>query len=1135
MEYKFRFSVIIPVYRTEKYLTQMLDSVIGQDIGFEKHIQIILVRDKSQTDSEETCLAYQKRYPQNIVCAAQEQIGLSAAYNEGIRHVQGKYVNFSGSAFGWKKSSFRAVYEFFEKRQGRIDVVFGQAGRNRVIDVLEQYTCLPGDVSAAVFRADVLAAHQFDERLRETPEAEFVNAVILDKLKFGVVADARQTAFRGDSASSCEESHQTDEWYLDVPRYDYMEIIRTSVEKYGEVLPYVQYRIACEIPSRLRDDCSRVLVEDEQQMYEERLREVFTHLDDDILCQPDKMNAWYRMYVLSLKYGSDIRAQLQYRNASLFFKNIKIYSFESKSLFSVDVLEVADEMLHLAGRIWCPFADELSVFFENERGECFPVAAKPAGFRTATVFGRELIRVQGFEITLPLEGTHSYTAYGAYQQESPRSLFIRLGKFARLSREVQESYYEGDGYRITLDKKETGFHICKEQFFPHLWQEIKLLARCLRDGKYGIAGYRMLSRLIRPFLRKERWLVMERIHVAGDNAEHFYRFLKQHEEKDIRSFFVISDKSPDFEKMKRIGAVLPFRKFRYKLNVLLAKNIISSQAEDNLYNPWDKDGVYIRDLFRYRFVFLQHGIIKDDLSEWLNKMNKNLQMFVTSARPEYQSILDGDYFYDESVVKLTGLPRYDNLKQDIISEKSILFLPTWRFSLAGPLDNDTGERAYQPSFKDSDFFRFYQKLIQDERLLDVLKKHGYKGRFFLHTHHNVQLRDFADNDTIQIIRDGIDYQEEFQKNALLITDFSSVAFDFAYLKKPVIYAQFDIDTFFDGQVYSQGYFDYERDGLGPVCYDYETTLRTIIDYVEHDCQLEAEYDKRSSAFYRWFDNDNCKRVYEEIRALGQIPGGENPVVSVRRQEEHIADSSKRDNARVQELYARSLNGSSAEERQFLYERLQQMDDALLCDCAEIPADIRLRLLSLKYGRDIQEELIYRGGRLKFENLPVVPLKDIPFVVETMEIIKGRLNVKGTVMLPLENQDARYFLLDHSNKEYEIRWEDGEVVSFLGETMGTRKRFAAEIPLGKKAVMLRFMCRYQDTYNTRVRMAFTEPLGIQPDSRDNFTLVSGWLLKSEKQVLSVTPLGKKAKCKLFFTFPGKSIKIYLKRKKFPLET
>ena len=57
--------------------------------------------------------------------------------------------------------------------------------------------------------------------------------------------------------------------------------------------------------------------------------------------------------------------------------------------------------------------------------------------------------------------------------------------------------------------------------------------------------------------------------------------------------------------------------------------------------------MYIRDLYKYKFIFLQHGIIKDDLSEWLNKFNKNLHMFVTSTDgsshyPQNLSFAPGD-------------------------------------------------------------------------------------------------------------------------------------------------------------------------------------------------------------------------------------------------------------------------------------------------------------------------------------------------------------------------------------------------------------------------------------------------------------------------------------------------------------
>ncbi|MDD7350048.1 MAG: CDP-glycerol glycerophosphotransferase family protein [Clostridiales bacterium] len=885
MEYRYKFSVVIPVYNVEWYLEETLESVIHQTIGFEKNIQIILVNDGSPDHSEEICERYAHRYPDNIVYLKQENKGVSAARNYGMQYVQGKYVNFLDSDDKWTAGSFQAVYDFFEKHQNKIDLVscpqkffearedyhwlfFKYEQGSRIIDVLEKYTYVQMHVTASFVKAEVLKKHTFDENLKFAEDSKFVNSIILDKLKYGVVADALHLYRKRVNASSAIQNKGTSkEWYLDTPEHYYLELIQQSLEQYDTVILYIQYLILYDFQWRLRDDLNGVLTDEEQSWYKEWLRKMLQYMDDDLICHLDKMFVEYKLYALSLKYGRDIRKELVYRRGALYFDHIKMYSLQAKSLFSVDVLNIHEDCLELAGRIWCPFADDLTITVENDWGESFPVTSKPAQFRKAVIFGEEMMRVRGYEIRLPLEDKTTYKVYGQYKDNMPQRLFIKLGKFSHLSPNVEQLYFHNHGFLVYANEDSNELILKKKHGLFHMKKELALLHRCLKDKKYEIAGFRILSHVIRPFLRKERWLVMERINVAGDNAEHFYKYLRKRKEKGIKTRFTIAKDSVDYEKMRKIGPVLPFRGFHYKLYVLLSQNIISSQGEDNIFNPWDDDSEYIRDLYKYNFIFLQHGIIKDDLSQWLNRFNKNLQMFVTSAKPEYESIIRGDYFYDESVVKLTGLPRYDNLKQDITPEKTILILPTWRAALACRLNNDTGERIYNPLFKQSDFYQFYNRLIHDERLIALMKEKGYRGKFFLHTHHKVQLKDFQGNDTIEVMQNGIDYQEEFQKNALLLTDFSSVAFDFAYLKKPVIYAQFDRETFFKGQVYSEGYFDYERDGLGPVCYDYEETVQTLMEAIRNDCKLDSVYDERSNAFYRWFDEDNCKRVYEEIRRL----------------------------------------------------------------------------------------------------------------------------------------------------------------------------------------------------------------------------------------------------------------------------
>ena len=370
--------------------------------------------------------------------------------------------------------------------------------------------------------------------------------------------------------------------------------------------------------------------------------------------------------------------------------------------------------------------------------------------------------------------------------------------------------------------------------------------------------------ILHKIIKRPIWIVSDRAQKAGDNGEALFEYLVKNE-KNANVFFTIQKTSPDYKRMKKIGNVLKYGSLKYKLYFLLSEFIISSQADEWVINAFGKRRCYMNDLFKFKYVFLQHGIIKDNLSSWLKKYNKDIKIFVTSAKAEYQSVLDENYMYTEKEVKLTGLPRYDKLKSE--PKNKILFMPTWRQNLKGKTNKRNSENAYNPYFKETEYCKFYNKLINDERILKCLREKGYTGSFFVHPSFMNQIRDFKGNDIIKVPNELANYNKEFKEGNFLITDFSSVAFDFAYLKKPVLYTQFDKEEFFKEHIYTEGYFEYERDGLGPVCYDYETTVQEIIKIVENDCKVEKKYLDRIENFYYKFDTNNCKRVYEEILKL----------------------------------------------------------------------------------------------------------------------------------------------------------------------------------------------------------------------------------------------------------------------------
>lgn len=259
---------------------------------------------------------------------------------------------------------------------------------------------------------------------------------------------------------------------------------------------------------------------------------------------------------------------------------------------------------------------------------------------------------------------------------------------------------------------------------------------------------------------------------------------------------------------------------------------------------------------------MQHGVTKDNQSKWLNKYNRNLFGFIVSTKPEYDSAFTYDYFYPEKNIWLTGMPRYDRLVHD--ERKYVTVMPTWRKSLSSGTDA-RGVWQLGKEFQESEYFHFYDDLLNNERLLGAAEKYGYTICFMPHPNTIDGLHMFRHDPRVKFMDSSYSYKDIFAQTDLMITDYSSVAFDFAYLRKPIVYSQFDRDSFFSGaHSYTEGYFDYERDGFGEVEHTLDGTVDRIIEYMADGCQMKEEYRKRMDETFAFNDRNCSKRVYERI-------------------------------------------------------------------------------------------------------------------------------------------------------------------------------------------------------------------------------------------------------------------------------
>ena len=133
-----KISIIVPVYNTESYLKQCIDSIRNQSMY---EIEIILVDDGSQDGCGEICDRYAES-DSRIEVIHQTNQGLSAARNAGLDIARGEYIMFVDSD-DWVEPDFCKIpYKLAERNQMDM-VLFGYRTIDEERDHPYHYTNVP--------------------------------------------------------------------------------------------------------------------------------------------------------------------------------------------------------------------------------------------------------------------------------------------------------------------------------------------------------------------------------------------------------------------------------------------------------------------------------------------------------------------------------------------------------------------------------------------------------------------------------------------------------------------------------------------------------------------------------------------------------------------------------------------------------------------------------------------------------------------------------------------------------------------------------------------------------------------------------------------------------------------------------
>ena len=901
-KYDFKFAVVMAIYNTEDYLDQSIGSVINQTLGFEDNIQLILVNDGSEDSSEEICLNYQEKYPNNIVVITQENAGQAHARNNGFEKVRAKYTNFLDSDDYLAENALKEAYDFFEKHYDETDIVSmpiiffekesgdhmlnNKYSSSRIIDLTSDPNNPQLHSNSAFFKTDVFARFKFATNVVSSEDVIVINKILLEKKTLGVI-DTSKYFYRKrfDESSTLDIVTTKKEFFTDKLRDYYLHLFNYALSKDGEIPDFLKYTLAYDLQWVLKEDLD-ILNKQERKEFWHYLMEVIKYIDEEMILDNKFIRNEFTMrFFLSLK-RNDLHAEYRENNVLLEIGDHRCGNLASHNIW-LDIVDLHDGFLNISGFL-NSFFDVKNISIEGvkyyDTVAFDKYRAKPVRYTSRPHMTYLSVPFQfknTFDLKIPLnehekckiklqinyhkDGDNMNFEHGNVISVNPGLAFTDHVKISNLSNyKFDDShilYTEHNDFYVQPNTKKSLIEF-EEKNIERLVKESEK-----REGK-ELEIYNEIIELRTNYLKelskrklfsrkKEVYLFQDRIDSGDDNAYHLFKYAAKIRD-NVEKYFIVSRDAKQFDELSKIGKVVEAGSLEHKSLILKADKIITTHPYDTQINPffdWDHDErKLISGLLHYKIYWLQHGVTKDNISDWMRKYDKDLSLIVTVCEKESESFYEDGYGFDPSIVQNLGFPRFDNLEKN--DNKQILIIPTWRKTI-------TGNRQI---FLNSPYFENLTSFLYNPKLLDMVNK-GYKIVFRPHPELFKNIADtdekfidlFDIPDEIYLSQDE-SYQELLNNSSVLITDFSSVFFDFAYLKKPVIYFHPENDAYH----YEGSYFNYKTMAFGEELSTTDEVLDKLEYYIDNGCEMEDEYKKRVDDFFTYTDKNNCKRVYEWI-------------------------------------------------------------------------------------------------------------------------------------------------------------------------------------------------------------------------------------------------------------------------------
>lgn len=855
-----KISIIIPLsderYCEVKNIQEGVNCILDQSMGMDA-MQLVFLPFLNQSTLIQQLNDYALSYPDSV-----QILPVFDKYRNVVSMVSdavtGEYVLFYDMGNRWEEHALEKVYQHFEKTPNSFDLClcnevfqkktsakstfrFMYKSDNTFKDVRENPRYLAVSLNNVIFRRDALcrAAMKLENQIRAYSygwDLMLITKILKENPVVGIAASA-DFIYCSSEELSGQKPVEANE-YPEALRRLFCALKEGCVPELDSYVQNLQMYIMRQYLEGA--DTRGEFSEESKTEYIRLLRQELDSIPDDIIDKAPGTVQRQRLGLYVLKYGKQILQNLTESSGQLAYNGHRLVNLKHDS-FRFYTMTVEQGMLHICGNICAGTSEQkISVRAQDQTGKTWKATMQDCSSEDVrNRFGEVLVAGKSFSFAIPLRDEMKLTFMISFDGTDIK-VYPKMMKDTELKHKYRHSYTEKNGWLIRYNngslftKKATAWN--RINFHRHYLAELQQ-KKSEEDESTYLRDCHWKKQIRKMKLKNQIAFV-----TARSNEELLPNIRGAYDRTNGKKVVFTRMMPYDDEQMDAA------------IQTVYSSKVVVTDDYFYLFRKFGKKpGQKIVQLWHAAGAFKKFDMDGTSLFPEVDRLYHKDYDLVSVSGENVRGIYAGAFGVEEERVKAYGIPRTDKLlnaeyvsqvRKRILTEhpnlagkQIILYAPTFR----------DGKGQDKHEFRPEMDFESLSHSLKENQVFLICPHPVMQNRIVPGSYENIiQVEDFTTNEMMCVAD-------------LLITDYSSVIFEFSLLDKPMVFYCYDYDEY-----NRDFYLDYEKDLPGKL-------LRSYSELEEYICKGDFNEADRAKEFRKWYmsacDGKSSERLARVLEKL----------------------------------------------------------------------------------------------------------------------------------------------------------------------------------------------------------------------------------------------------------------------------